>query len=431
MLTHYIFVVYRTRLRRSAIPSIFPWNDDLSMKTNVVDLCEVSIASDGHQLVDGAHGSPQDIFVSNNASIELDIDEDDGVEASKNQDDCDIDVDSFSSQDVSNDHSGYCVSHSSSGNVMDTIQEFHEPCDQDHINLLIEESLTVDKVPGDHRGSSAKLTADAVEVCFSNSLDVYEEVVQDDSDDTVNDTIDGNYQSEDINLNNIPGLSHGISGLARSEPRYFIEYFINKPESLLHCTGLENYEKFMTVFRSLGPAVHNLKYIRKLSRAPSVVNQFLMVLWKLRGNESDVTLVMHFDTDRASVGSIFITWIIFMSQQWSLIDMWPSRELVDLYMPDTFKLSYPKVRGIVDGTEFEIERPTNPRDQQSTFSQYKNRNTMKAGLMRTPGGLTSYHTPAYGGSTSDRQLIGRCDFLQNCQPGDVIMADKGFNVQDL
>ncbi|KAJ8666269.1 hypothetical protein QAD02_007931 [Eretmocerus hayati] len=310
------------------------------------------------------------------------------------------------SQDVSNDHSGYCVSHSSSENVMDIIQEFHEPCVQDHIDLLIEKSLTVDKVPDDQR-----------------------EVVQDDSDDTVNDTIDGNYQSEDINLNNIPGSSHSISGLARSKPEYSIEYFINEPESLLHCAGLENYEKFVTVFWSLGPAVHNLKYIR--NDTPSVVNQFLMVLWKLRRNESDAPLAMHFDTDRASVGSIFIIWIIHMSQQWSLIDMWPSRELVDLYMPDTFKLNYPKIRGIVDGTEFEIERPTNPRTQQSTFSQYKNRNTMKAGLIMTPGGLISYHAPAYGGSTSDRQLIERCDFLRKCQPGDVIMADKGFNVQDL
>ena len=38
---------------------------------------------------------------------------------------------------------------------------------------------------------------------------------------------------------------------------------------------------------------------------------------------------------------------------------------------------------------------------------------------------------AYGGCTSDRQIVERCKIVRFCDPGDIVMADKGFNVQDL
>jgi len=49
----------------------------------------------------------------------------------------------------------------------------------------------------------------------------------------------------------------------------------------------------------------------------------------------------------------------------------------------------------------------------------------------SPGGLISYVSPAYGGSVSDRQVVERSNLPDMCQPKDSIMADKGFNVQDL
>ncbi len=37
----------------------------------------------------------------------------------------------------------------------------------------------------------------------------------------------------------------------------------------------------------------------------------------------------------------------------------------------------------------------------------------------------------FTGSISDKEIIRKSGFLDQLQPGDVIMADKGFNVQDL
>ena len=55
---------------------------------------------------------------------------------------------------------------------------------------------------------------------------------------------------------------------------------------------------------------------------------------------------------------------------------------------------------------------------------------MKKLVSASPGGLISYIS-AFGGSTSDRQNVERSNLFTLCDPGDSIMSDKGFNVQDL
>ena len=59
-----------------------------------------------------------------------------------------------------------------------------------------------------------------------------------------------------------------------------------------------------------------------------------------------------------------------------------------------------------------------------------NKNTIKVLAGVTPGGLCSYISPAYGGSTSDRQIVERT-LPSMCDPGDSVMSDKGFDVQDI
>ena len=52
----------------------------------------------------------------------------------------------------------------------------------------------------------------------------------------------------------------------------------------------------------------------------------------------------------------------------------------------------------------------------------------------TPRGVVSYVSPAYGGCTSDRQIIERSSLLNEegfFQTGDSILADRGIMVQDL
>ena len=45
--------------------------------------------------------------------------------------------------------------------------------------------------------------------------------------------------------------------------------------------------------------------------------------------------------------------------------------------------------------------------------------------------VTAYVSDSYDGSTSDRQIVERSNLTTLCEPGDSVMADKGFNVQDI
>lgn len=105
--------------------------------------------------------------------------------------------------------------------------------------------------------------------------------------------------------------------------------------------------------------------------------------------------------------------------------------MVQYYAPTDLRSKFPKTRLIFDCTEVPIQKPSQPIAQQATFSTYKNRNTVKVLVGMSSGGLITYISPAYGGATSDRQIVERSRLPTKCDPGDQIMGDKRFNVEDL
>ncbi len=89
------------------------------------------------------------------------------------------------------------------------------------------------------------------------------------------------------------------------------------------------------------------------------------------------------------------------------------------------------VRCIIDCTEIQIGRPSLAASNSQVYSQYKSRPTLKCLVSMTPRGTISYISKPTGGNTSDKKIVKMTNIVDKFQPGDICMADRGFNIQEL
>ena len=190
-------------------------------------------------------------------------------------------------------------------------------------------------------------------------------------------------------------------------------------------TGLPSFTVLMAIFNFIAP------YMPQYSRTVlSTFQQFIMTLMKLRLNLFDQDIAYRFEVSQSTVSKNFRKWINAMCIRLKPLVKWPAREQLLKTMPLDFKLHFRKCVCIIDCFEVFCERLKDLKARAQTYSNYKHHNTVKFLIGITPQGVISYVSKGWGGRVSDKHLTENCGILKLLLPGDQVLADRGFNVQD-
>ncbi|XP_065643115.1 uncharacterized protein LOC136074701 [Hydra vulgaris] len=179
-----------------------------------------------------------------------------------------------------------------------------------------------------------------------------------------------------------------------------IEWFATNNKVTFY-TGLTNIKMLMTLYDFI---CNDIPYASVLSKFSKLTLSFK----RLRLNLTLKDLAYRFEISNSTVSSVFIelTDVLFIYLRQLL--KWPAREQIWKTTPNYFWKHFARTQ---------------------TFSSYKHHNTVKFLIGVSPQGVIGFISKAWGGRTSDKHLVENCKIL-NLLPGDIVMADRGFNIDE-
>ncbi|XP_019638973.1 PREDICTED: uncharacterized protein LOC109480957 [Branchiostoma belcheri] len=228
-----------------------------------------------------------------------------------------------------------------------------------------------------------------------------------------------------------------------------IDRFVGSDKKVCQNTGLQNKEALDSLYKSVEKKVSKLRYwrgthavhmkkgVRKFSQSPkksgptrklSSREELILVLMRLRLGVTNTLLCDIFGISQGLCSKIVNTWIPFLASHLKSLIFWPAKETILQHMPPGLGKKYPQLRCTIDCTEIFIEKPRLLTLQQNTWSDYKRHNTAKYLIGITPNGTISFLSNGYGGRSSDKNIVLDSGFLDLVDPGDVILADRGFPI---
>lgn len=198
-------------------------------------------------------------------------------------------------------------------------------------------------------------------------------------------------------------------------------------------TGLSNAKIFYSTVNYIKRLDFEYVYGWRVEQM-AMEEQLFITLQKLRQNYKFKDIAGRYSVSDTFIRNIFFTVLSLLHE--SLYEEFVNNQnlpsLEKIQNTEQVSKKFPNCRFIIDFTEIYIRNPRkNLEAQRQTYSQYKKRQTLKVVVAVTPKGINCYTSKLFPGSTSDKMIFEESGLSNFLNPGDMILADKGFLIHDL
>ena len=242
--------------------------------------------------------------------------------------------------------------------------------------------------------------------------------------------------------------------------KFGLERFGSSSVDITFYTGFPNYDTLMAFWQYIEPNAANLTYYSNTRNVSEIVSnvpfphfnaagkkfpgkgvgaqrslqpidELWLFLTRVRLGLFERDLAFRFNISISTVSDIVITWSNYLFVMLGSLPIWPSKDVIKQHLPKVFEGRFENVRCIIDCTEIKCEKPEDLQKQSELYSEYKSHNTFKGLIGISPNVWMTFVSGLYGGSISDREIVERSHFIDLLEYNDIIMADRGFEIQDM